>query len=288
MTSTQGSITLTQLLKHFSSDVDNMKDIIYSQPDDQLIYLWRQTWSKSQTQFCKQYNINQGNFSSWLKGQRKSPSSVGAVRAFLCSTIGIPVSSVPTVPVYRASFFLFNVGSVTMPTTSSITTTTTTTTTTTPTTITQTIPKGSTHPLYSKLPGLNYIMFIDGDNCAHLISRIVKSIEVVKDSAHIIYVVDSRSKLPETIAKYTHLISPCLPETLSKDATDHTITFLSTALHYLLPSQIEFIFVSHDGFVSEIVAQMNSLTRKSTAPTPAHLQQDPDNTLVTLFQSLKL
>ncbi len=43
---------------------------------------WRKNWSGTQRAFCERYNINEGNFSSWLRG-KDSPASVRAVRQFL-------------------------------------------------------------------------------------------------------------------------------------------------------------------------------------------------------------
>ena len=52
---------------------------------DELRNEWRTRWHpKTQALFCTTYNINQGNFSSWLSGKlASSPASVDAIKAYL-------------------------------------------------------------------------------------------------------------------------------------------------------------------------------------------------------------
>lgn len=48
----------------------------------QLIAFYRKNWDGTQSEFCERYQINKGNFSSFLNGNSPSPASCEAVRTW--------------------------------------------------------------------------------------------------------------------------------------------------------------------------------------------------------------
>lgn len=72
--------------KLFNSDIpvlvpvkQLMEDFIDDLSDHQLSFLFRALWPKSQRSFCILVDIDQGNFSKWLKGTKTSPKARNAV-----------------------------------------------------------------------------------------------------------------------------------------------------------------------------------------------------------------
>lgn len=57
---------------------------------DQLRYYFSLIWKESQTSFAKKYNINQGNFSSWMRNKKPSNVASETVRNLIREFLGSP------------------------------------------------------------------------------------------------------------------------------------------------------------------------------------------------------
>src|SRR5579885_1688051 len=64
---------------------DNIKDYIKYLTTSDLINIWRSLWPSTRRNFCKKYNLNEGNFSRWLSGKKNSFGSVKAVLLWIMS-----------------------------------------------------------------------------------------------------------------------------------------------------------------------------------------------------------
>ena len=53
--------------------------------DQYLIDSYKTGWKGTQASFCRQFNINRGNFNQWLQGKKSSPASKKAVLEWIDS-----------------------------------------------------------------------------------------------------------------------------------------------------------------------------------------------------------
>jgi hypothetical protein len=62
---------------------------IHSLTKEHLIIFYSNLWTSTQSQFCREYHINQNNFSLFLKRVRGGPHFIVSIRAFLCSFLNL-------------------------------------------------------------------------------------------------------------------------------------------------------------------------------------------------------
>lgn len=110
-----------------------------------------------------------------------------------------------------------------------------------------------------------YIL-VDGDNCGHMLGRLSEDVEERTKRGEFVQflyfsTVDSRcSKALELSEKPWFVSIPS--KSTCKDATDHTLTFWASRLHFQAKKDSLFVLVSRDGFIQELYLLLTSLSRR--------------------------
>ena len=237
---------ITNILREYtnipanSESKSDIRSIVQCLNNNDLLRVWRRVWKSTPKKFCEEFKINEGNFSSFCLGSKKSPVSRHAIECFLLGEKFSRFTNDPTHPhpLLKQEKELF-----------------------------WDLVLRSKH-------GLRGIVFIDGDNAmgdfrfiewllknnlyfpVHVIVNIVKG----GSSSRIFWVPD----VPWCSIVEAH--------TNVKDAVDHAITFQIATLHNLISDpKILFFIISNDLFALELqehienreVHVINSVTTNS-------------------------
>lgn len=183
-------------------------EVDYSNYSDmELLELWKTRWSGSQTAFCRNFDINQGNFNKYIKGKRISKQSRDAIIKYLQEQHNEDQSVVWNSVVECISY----------------------------------VPDINT----------NIILFIDGDNSSYTLAHLK---EYIPAHTHIFffYLKGRYSRYASGLGQkseftFVHSISHI------KDSVDMAITLLSTHINTAICQRIQYVFVSKDHFIQDLV-----------------------------------
>lgn len=171
----------------------------------------------SQNQFIKIYNINQTNFSRWMKGKKQSPKSIAAARAFLSD------------PNVKPSNLTIKLKS---------------------TTFVEVIPI-----ILSKQHMMNKVIFIDLDNSENYMQTIMVDFERTNHIVGFLTKDKFVSSLIGYDDK--EWFSLLYSTTAKRDAADILFTSVVITLDIKVNIDIKFVFVTKDHFVDELKNVIN-------------------------------
>jgi hypothetical protein len=218
--------------------------------DPQLIAMYQRLWKDIPRAFSSLFNINGGNFASWLSRQRlSSPPSRKAVRGWLLKLLNNEVgTNYPEFhrPEYTAfqEHCINNVNVLTEQLKLA------------------TDRRAVTGVLLRRLhQGLDTVLFVDADSCGHVVREFdAKS----SPNTHIVCGLRRgivNRHIYSAVRAHPSHISYVVSGTVVHDATDHLLTILMTILDCSLPTSIAFYLVTQDHFAGEVCHQLTAARR---------------------------
>jgi hypothetical protein len=233
--------------------------------DDELIELWRRRWKGSQTQFAREYSLDQGNFSSWLRKKKQAPCMARAVFSFLSgkdpdyysyfpSSLPDRIAAVPD-PRDPKIIEAFLVRSLTLK---------------------QLLHRFERISLMDTQRTLKGIIFLDADQ---YISPILEFSEYPHLETYYHFVICiSQKSFPRRLVKYLdkEWVSLLVSDFTAKDAADGDFIYAAASLNQKLEGwTVPFFFVTEDHFAQGLKSRMDELGyRKCSIVLPYQFREN--------------